>query len=105
MTLWSSRIAKRERPLKSVREAERSRPAGSPPQRFVAGELLEWPARVFPHRTAIVHGSNRITFREFDARINRLANALRELSFGENARVAVLVENSPQAVEIRFALM
>jgi acyl-CoA synthetase (AMP-forming)/AMP-acid ligase II len=67
--------------------------------------LLDWPARTFPDRTAIVHGDRRITFAAFDARINRLANALLDLDLGDNARVAVLVENSPQALEARFAIM
>jgi acyl-CoA synthetase (AMP-forming)/AMP-acid ligase II len=67
--------------------------------------LLDWPARTFPDRTAIVYGDRRITFAAFDARINRLANALLDLDLGDNARVAVLVENSPQALEVRFAIM
>ena len=50
-------------------------------------------------------GETRVTFAEFDARINRLANALLDLGLAENARVAVLIENSPQAVEARFAIM
>jgi long-chain acyl-CoA synthetase len=54
---------------------------------------------------AIVHRDTRITFAEFDARINRLANALLGLGLEENARVAALIENSPLAVEVRFALM
>jgi len=67
--------------------------------------LLDWPARTFPDRTAIVHGEQRIAFAAFDARINRLANVLLNLDLGDNARVAVLVENSPQALEARFAIM
>jgi acyl-CoA synthetase (AMP-forming)/AMP-acid ligase II len=67
--------------------------------------LLDWPARTFPRRTAIVHGEHRIAFEEFDARVNRLANALLDLNLGDNARVAALVENSPQALEVRFAIM
>lgn len=38
-------------------------------------------------------GETRVTFAEFDARINRLANALLDLGLAENARVAVLIEN------------
>lgn len=67
--------------------------------------LLDWPARTFPSRIAIVSGERRITFAEFDERINRLANALLDIGLAENARVAVLIENSPQAVEARFAIM
>src|SRR5262249_44752149 len=67
--------------------------------------LLDWPVRTFPGRTAIVFQDRRVTFAEFDARINRLANALLGLGLPANARGAVLVENSPQAVEVRFALM
>jgi len=67
--------------------------------------LLDWPARTFPGRIAIVSGERRITFAEFDERINGLANGLLDVGLAENARVAVLIENSPQAVEARFAIM
>jgi acyl-CoA synthetase (AMP-forming)/AMP-acid ligase II len=67
--------------------------------------LLDWPARTFPDHIAIVHGTRRVSFAAFDARVSRLANALLDLDLGDNARVAVLVENSPQALEIRFAIM
>jgi acyl-CoA synthetase (AMP-forming)/AMP-acid ligase II len=67
--------------------------------------LLDWPARTFPGRVAIVCGERRITFADFDDRINRLANALLDLGLDDNARVAVLIENSPEAVEVRFAIM
>ena len=67
--------------------------------------LLDWPARTFPNRTAIVYGERRATFAEFDARVNRLANALLQLGLEDNARIAALIENSPQALEVRFALM
>ncbi len=52
-----------------------------------------------------MYRDTRVTFAEFDARINRLANALLGFGLEDNARVAVLIENSPLAVEVRFAIM
>jgi non-ribosomal peptide synthetase component E (peptide arylation enzyme) len=43
------------------------------------GSLLPHHARYRPNHTAIVWEDSRLSFREFNARVNRLANALSSL--------------------------
>ncbi len=38
--------------------------------------FLRRSAYVFPDRGAVVHGERRITYRQFEERVNRLASAL-----------------------------
>ena len=40
-------------------------------------DFLRRSARVFPGKTAVVHGERRFTYAELEARVNRLATALR----------------------------
>jgi amino acid adenylation domain-containing protein len=55
-----------------------------------------------PDATAVVAGDTSLTYRELDARANRLAWRLRELGVGLETRVAVCVERS---VELMVALL
>ena len=66
--------------------------------------LLERTARVFPDKTATVHGSERRTFREFRLRVNRLAHALKDLGLRTEGKVAVLAPNIPMVLEAHFAI-
>ncbi|MHB8763290.1 MAG: long-chain-fatty-acid--CoA ligase [Deferrisomatales bacterium] len=66
------------------------------------GTLLTKAARTFPDRLALVHGEKRRTYREFDARANRLANALRRLGVRPGEHVAVLQYNYPETLESLF---
>ena len=65
---------------------------------LVMGSLLERHARYRPHHVAVVapHGENevRLTWREFDAHVNRWANALARLGVGRGDRVATVLANS-----------
>jgi long-chain acyl-CoA synthetase len=70
-----------------------------------AGAMLAWPAERYPNRVAITYQGRHMTFAEVDARVNRLANALLALGLRRGDRVAALLDNSPRAIETRFALM
>src|SRR6266545_4258092 len=61
--------------------------------------FLSRSAAVHPDRTAIVHGSRRISYREFDARSRRLASALAARGIGEGDTVAVVLPNVPAMLE------
>jgi amino acid adenylation domain-containing protein len=61
-------------------------------------EFLETSARRFPDKEALVAGDARITWGELDAAANGCARALRESGIEYGDRVAVLMDNCPEAV-------
>ena len=61
-------------------------------------------AQVFAPRTAVIHGEQRYTYREFGERVSRAAGMLRQLGIGLGDRVAYLCPNIPAALEGHFAL-
>ena len=61
-------------------------------------------AEVFADKTAIIHGSRRITYREFAAEATRLADALRASGIGPGDRVAFLCPNVPAELIAQFAV-
>jgi acyl-CoA synthetase (AMP-forming)/AMP-acid ligase II len=65
--------------------------------------LLTKTARLFPDKPAIIHGDRRITYAQFDARVNRLANALQRLGLKQGANVAILQYNCMETYESLFA--
>jgi acyl-CoA synthetase (AMP-forming)/AMP-acid ligase II len=68
------------------------------------GMHLKRSARWFSDRTALVHGSVRLTYSELNERVNRLANALLSLGLEKGSRVALLSPNRHQLVEGAFAI-
>jgi acyl-CoA synthetase (AMP-forming)/AMP-acid ligase II len=67
------------------------------------GALLTKSARTFPENLAIAHGSTRLTYAAFNARANRLANALASLGVGQGDNVSLVQYNYPQMLESMFA--
>ena len=61
------------------------------------------PAQMFPDQEQLVFESVRLTYGELWERIQRTANALRDLGVRRGDRVAVLQTNSDQYVEAYFA--
>jgi acyl-CoA synthetase (AMP-forming)/AMP-acid ligase II len=70
---------------------------------MVFGHILTRNAIKFPAKTAIVHEDIRLTFKEFNERVNRLANALLKKGLNKGDRIGVLVHNCHQFMEIYFA--
>ena len=64
--------------------------------------LLRDRAAEHPDRTAFVYEGESVTFAEFDRRVDRVANALRESGVRPGDRVAVLDKNSLPYVELLF---
>jgi fatty-acyl-CoA synthase len=60
-------------------------------------------ARATPERTALVHGSPRLTYAALDDRVRALAAGLAGLGVGRGDRVAYLGPNHPAFVETMFA--
>jgi len=65
-------------------------------------QLLTKASRTFPKNLALAHGSERMTYAQFNSRANRLANALRGLGIGCRDNVAILQQNYPQTLESIF---
>lgn len=57
----------------------------------------------FPNKTALIYGDYSITFKELNDRVNRLSNSLLRLGARKGDRLAVLIHNSTEYVEIYFA--
>ncbi|MEZ5501027.1 MAG: long-chain fatty acid--CoA ligase [Steroidobacteraceae bacterium] len=57
----------------------------------------------FPHRPALRMGDRSATWAELDARVDRLAGAMRAQGLRQGDRVAVLLGNCPEYLEIYFA--
>ena len=73
-------------------------------RRLLLGEIIARNARKFPDKEAVIYGDTRLTFRQFNARINRLAHALMDIGIKKGEHVAVLSFNSNQYLESYFAL-
>ncbi len=60
---------------------------------LIMGNMIDRNARLFPDKEAFLHNEQRITFREFRDRVNKLINALHSLGLTKGDRVAVLSTN------------
>ncbi len=68
------------------------------------GDLLTRNALLYGDREGLVMGQERLTWRQSEARTNRLANALRRRGLHQGERVAILSRNNVAFVEALFAL-
>ncbi|KQZ29653.1 acyl-CoA synthetase [Mesorhizobium sp. Root552] len=65
---------------------------------------LERAAKVFPDHVAIVHGSQRTSYRDFWRRSLKLASALAKEGIGKNDTVTVMLSNTPAMLEAHFGV-
>lgn len=68
------------------------------------GSLFTRHARYRPHHTAVVFGNHRVTYREYNARINRWANALLALGVRKGDKVAAILPNCLEQLETFWAV-
>ena len=61
--------------------------------------LLERAAGVFPDHTAIIHGAQRTTYRQFYERSRRLASVLASFDVGPGDTVSTMLANTPPMLE------
>jgi acyl-CoA synthetase (AMP-forming)/AMP-acid ligase II len=73
-------------------------------KRLLLGEMIARDARKFPDKEALIYGEVRLTYRQFNARVNRLAHALLDLGINKGSKVAILAFNCNQFMEAYFAL-
>jgi long-chain acyl-CoA synthetase len=60
-------------------------------------------SRYYPERTALAPGGTRLTFRELNDRVGGVAAALSGLGFGAGDRLAILLPNGPEYIELVYA--
>jgi len=73
-------------------------------RRLLLGEMIVRDARKFPDKEALIYGKTRLTYKQFNARINQLAHALLDLGIKKGSKVAILAFNCNQFMEAYFAL-
>jgi len=61
-------------------------------------------AAVYPDKTAVIYGSQRYSYEEFFARVNRLASALQKNGMGKGDKVAFICPNTPPMLEAHYAV-
>ncbi|MBX3678885.1 MAG: AMP-binding protein [Rhodocyclaceae bacterium] len=65
--------------------------------------LVSRHARYYPDRTAVVYRDQRLGWREFNRRINRLAHALVASGVGKGDRVATILPNCIELLDVYWA--
>jgi len=70
---------------------------------YTLGDIPRNAAIHYPDRIAIVFEGSRWTYREFNNRINRFANALVSLGCGKGQRLTIMAENCSKYLEAYFA--
>ena len=78
--------------------------APRPPQRCLH-QLVEAQAERTPDSTALVHGENRLSYRELNRRANRLAHRLRSMGVGTDDLVGVCTDRSADMVTSLLAIL
>jgi fatty-acyl-CoA synthase len=66
--------------------------------------FLDRAARVFPESVAIIHGRQRILYKDFYARSRRLASALVRHGIKKGDTVAVMLANTPPMLEAHYGV-
>jgi fatty-acyl-CoA synthase len=66
--------------------------------------FVERSAEVFGDLPAVVHGARRYTWAQVRERSARLAAALRSLGMARNSTVSVMLPNTPEMVEVHYAV-
>ena len=72
---------------------------------MLVGDLLRNSAQLFPKKTAVIFGKQKVTYEEMDVSVNRLANALISRGIKRDDRVGVFLDNSVEAVTALFAIL
>lgn len=67
-------------------------------------KFLSRSVEVYPEKTAVVYGSDRYSYREFQRRVNRLASALTHIGIGKDDKVAFICPNTPPMLEAHYAI-
>jgi acyl-CoA synthetase (AMP-forming)/AMP-acid ligase II len=72
-------------------------------RRFGLGDLIREHRRSRPNMFASVDGAERLTYKELDSRVNRVADALRRYQIGAGDRIVWIGQNSAKIIELLLA--
>lgn len=75
------------------------------PANFVPLSPLSFVARsaaVYPHQTAIIHGTRRLSWAEVHRRCRQAASQLQRMGIGRNDTVSTLLPNVPAMIEAHY---
>jgi fatty-acyl-CoA synthase len=102
-------MATKKQPRKNVTKRARPYEAGLDKaaanyQPLTPLSFLERAAQVFPNRTAIIHGRQRVRYADFYARSRRLASALAKQGIKKGDTVAVMLANTPPMLEAHYGV-
>lgn len=67
------------------------------------GSLITHHARYRPNHLAVITGKHRLTYAEYNQRVNRLANTLQSLGIKKGDKVATLLPNCLELMEVYWA--
>lgn len=70
---------------------------------MLIGDMIRRDSRLYANKTGVIEGDRQFTYRELNARVNRLANALSHLEMAKGDKIAFMGNNSHQFVEFYFA--
>lgn len=68
------------------------------------GAILTRHARYRPEHPAVIFGEQRLTYREFNRRVNRVANALVRLGVRKGDHIATVLPNGLELLEVYWAV-
>ncbi|MDQ1639156.1 MAG: long-chain acyl-CoA synthetase [Pyrinomonadaceae bacterium] len=68
------------------------------------GSLLPRHARYRPDHTAVIFNDQRLTFNQFNRRVNRLANALLYLGISKGDKIATILPNCLELLDVYWAV-
>ncbi|MFC1972621.1 long-chain-fatty-acid--CoA ligase [Chloroflexota bacterium] len=71
---------------------------------MLLGQLAKRNAKRHPQKIGVVSGSVRLSFGDFNRRVNSLANALIDMGLERQDRVAIILDSSHQYLELYFAV-
>ena len=71
---------------------------------MILSDIFKRNAKRYPQKTGVVFRSKRFSFDEFNQRINSLANAFISLGMQKQDKVAIILDNCHQYVELYCAL-
>lgn len=72
---------------------------------FTQNYFLRRAVKLYGSKTGVVDGPYRLTYQEFDERVNRLSNALTDMGIKPGDRIAIIESNSHYLLEALYGIM